>query len=346
VNEQWSIETHGDPIGLVRCLLCEIWQQQDLAGMLVTMDTDNSSKAIPRFIADPAFVDEINPFRPLMEVNTARLIPELLEGHTHEHIAAILRPCEMRALTEMKKHANINTSGLLTISFDCLGTLPVDEYQWRLERLEKMHPAKDPSLVELGDDLAGEALRFARQGGIVPYRYRPACQVCITPAADQADVNVSVLGLPIRQRLLVSVPRPEGAQGINLSSFTAQPADQRLLSEHNRVVSRLCERHDQTMERINQALGSLLPQDLDALITRLENCGDCQSCLDVCPICSVDRPFRDMDGHYERESVMRWLVSCSGCGMCQQACPSQLPVFSIFAHIRQQLDQENQYQSL
>ena len=42
------------------------------------------------------------------------------------------RPCEMRALTEMTKHASFKIDNLLTISVDCLGTLPADEYQWRL----------------------------------------------------------------------------------------------------------------------------------------------------------------------------------------------------------------------
>ncbi len=49
----------------------------------------------------------------------------------------------MRALTEMTKHASFNLDNLLTISVDCLGTLPADEYQWRLERLEKNLPADE-----------------------------------------------------------------------------------------------------------------------------------------------------------------------------------------------------------
>jgi Fe-S oxidoreductase len=87
----------------------------------------------------------------------------------------------------------------------------------------------------------------------------------------------------------------------------------------------------------------LLPSDVDALINQLEGCGECQGCLDVCPICSVDRPDRSPQGHYDRQAVMRWLVSCAGCGMCEQACPNHLPMASIFAHIRQQLDEEWQY---
>jgi Fe-S oxidoreductase len=40
---------------------------------------------------------------------------------------------------------------------------------------------------------------------------------------------------------------------------------------------------------------------------------------------------------------MRWLVSCAGCGMCEQSCPNSLPTATIFAHIRRQLDQQWDY---
>jgi formate dehydrogenase (coenzyme F420) beta subunit len=343
MNNMWSFETHGDPLASVRQLIRAIWLQAGLSGMLVTMDAGSELNAVPRYITDPADVFEINPFRPLMEMNIARLIPEVLAIHPDQHIAAILRPCEMRALIEMAKHTSIDTTNLLTISFDCLGTLPADEYQWRLERIEKKRTASVVDLMDTGDELAGEALQFARQGGIIPYRYRSACQVCISPAAEQADININVLGLPVRQLVLITIARPEIADSISLDSLAARDTDEHLFTEHERIVATMCERHARTMERINQAVGDQLPANVDALISQLESCGDCQSCLDVCPICSVDRPSRDSGGHYERTSVMRWLVSCAGCGMCEQACPDRLPVASLFAHIRQQLDQEWQY---
>jgi Fe-S oxidoreductase len=65
--------------------------------------------------------------------------------------------------------------------------------------------------------------------------------------------------------------------------------------------------------------------------------------MDVCPICSVDRPARTAEGHYDRSGVMRWLVSCAGCGMCEQSCPNHLPISAMFAHIRRQLTDQFDY---
>jgi formate dehydrogenase subunit beta len=343
MDNQWSLETHGDPLGKVRDLIKQIWLESNLDGMLVTLNGVDEASAMPRYIVDLESVAEINPFKPLMEINIARLIPDLLASHPGVRVGALLRPCEMRALTEMTKHASFKVDNLLTFSVDCLGTLPADEYQWRVERFTKIHPREHKSASASSAELAYEALNFARQGGVIPYRYRSACQVCISPAAKQADINFHILGLPVRQQMLLSVRDPKVAETFHLEKLTDGIADQALIHQHERILEKMCERHQRTMERVNEGLGSLLPADVDAVIHQLESCGDCQNCMDVCPICSVDRPERDADSHYDRKDVMRWLVSCAGCGMCEQSCLNHLPISAIFAHIRQQLSQEWEY---
>jgi formate dehydrogenase subunit beta len=343
MNNQWSLETHGDPLGKVHDLIKQIWLESNLDGMLVTMNMDDEASALPRYMVDVESIDAINPFNPLMEINISRLIPDLLDSHPGARIGALLRPCEMRALTEMTKHASFKIDNLLTISVDCLGTLPADEYQWRLERVEKIHTAQQKGSSESYADLAYEALNFARLGGIIPYRYRSACQVCLSPAAVQANINIHIFGLPVRQQMLLSVSDPKIAETIHIEKLTDGLADKVLIHQHERILSKMCERHQRTMERVNEGLGGLLPADVDAVIHQLESCGECQTCMDVCPICSVDQPGRDVNGYYDRPSVMRWLVSCAGCGMCEQSCPNHLPISAIFAHIRQQLAQEWEY---
>jgi len=209
--------------------------------------------------------------------------------------------------------------------------------------MKKNLPGQGSGEIESADDLSNEALKFARQGGIVPYRYRSACQVCTSPAAEHADINIHILGLPVRQQVLVFVSDQALELSLHIETLVEGNADQASILQHERVVSRMSERHLRTMERIKEDLGGLLPADVEAVIGQLENCGECQNCLNVCPICSVDRPMRSPNGQYDHSAVMRWLVSCAGCGMCEQACPSHLPISTIFAHIRQQLDQEWEY---
>lgn len=253
IMEYWTLSSQGDPLGNLRKLVKHVWLETDLKGMLITANNGESkTRAMPRFITDVELIDQLNPFTPLMEVNIARLIPGILADNPGTRIGALLRPCEMRALIEMTKHTPLNLENLLTISVDCLGTLPADEYQWRLERLEKSHSTPTDKPIATDDELAHEALAFARQGGIIPYRYRSACQVCTSPAANQAEININVLGLPIRQQMLLSFNAPGTAEAYHLDKLITGVADKSLVSQHERILSKMCERHANTMERVNE----------------------------------------------------------------------------------------------
>ncbi len=344
MNENWLLDTHGDPLGKTRDIIKQVWIGIGLEGMLVTASVGSSWHAAARYITEPAVLDEVNPFQPLMEMNIAALVPATLAGHPGARIGALLRPCELRALVEIAKHTPFDHSNLLTFSVDCLGTLPADEYQWRLQRLESTHiPGATESDTAPAGDLAQEALQFARQGGILPYRFRSPCQVCDAPAASQATFNIKVLGLPVRQTILLSVTDPQISQRLPLAGLTNGLAEHALVAQHERILAKMHERHTLRLERLNESLGSLLPSGIDDVIRRLESCGSCQLCMEACPICAVDPPSRDESGHYKREEVMCWLVSCAGCGMCEQACPQNLPIAAIFGQVRRKLAEEIGY---
>lgn len=327
MNTYRNIQTNGDPLGAIQNILSKIWQQAKLDGILAPINGNQGKTNRMQLIDDYNRLDEMNPFKPIMTENAARRIPSLLEEYQDKNLGVILRPCEMRALTEMVKHDSFSIEGLLTICIDCLKTIPITDYQWRLKR------------KPTGDGLTQEVLRFARQGGISAYRYRSACQMCISPQAKGADLNVAVLGLPVRRQLLIHSSDDAVADRLNLENITDAIADPKLILQHEYVLAKIDERHQRTMKRVVEGLGDVLPKNIDALIVQLESCTPCETCMNVCPICAVDRPEKDSNGHYAQDDISRWLLSCDGCGMCEQACPSHLPLSSIFRQLRDQLSQ-------
>jgi formate dehydrogenase subunit beta len=316
----WMIPTRNDPLSTVRNTLQVIWEGSHLDAMLAPLSSASAANG-PDVIRDIHEVAKINPFTPIMPLNAAHMVRELISNP--EKIGAMLRPCEMRTLQAIAIREHLNLDHLVTISVDCLGTLPMEEFSWRAQR--KGSPK----------GLAQEALQFARQGGIVPYRYRAACQICESPEANQADINIGIIGFPVRQYMLVRATDPGIAR--NLQTMDLVSSDPDLTHQHQRVVSRLSQRGLETRERIFSGLGDVLPADIESLVEPLQGCEDCRSCFSACPICTDSFPSRDLDGQYLREDVMEWLVSCSGCGMCEQSCPKHLPLTLIFTHIRNQL---------
>lgn len=324
MDTYWSYDTRGDPLSAVRRLIGTIWQEAGLDAMLAPHARRGDPEVHPRWIEDPAEVENINPFQPSMTVNAARFIPGMLSERPRAHLGALLRPCEVRSLHGMAERAGLPLHNLVTICVDCLATFPAEDLDWRQSRQGS------------ASDMYSESLRFARQGGMSAYRYRPACQVCLTQAAREADFNIGVLGLPVRQHLLI-LAREETHFPFPYERVANREGAAELAAQRERILARQDERHERSRLRLLEGLDALLPHTLQELADQFERCGGCQTCMDNCPICSVVRPERQPDGRYRLEDLACWLYSCSGCGMCEQSCPNHLPLGTIFTHVRAQM---------
>jgi formate dehydrogenase (coenzyme F420) beta subunit len=316
MNTNWMIQTHGDPLGALQKFIQTLWEQTDLDAMVVAPSEG-------KYVLDsPDELEELNPFRPLMKLNTARLVVDTAKKRPGKRIGAMLRPCEMRALNEMAARGAVKRDDVLAICTDCLGTFPADEYEWRTERSNK--------------GLTKDTLQFAPQGGISAYRYRPACQMCAEPGATEGNVNIGVFGLPVRQSMLVN----SNDGSVVLESITYGLATDDMVTKREQTLAKISERHVRTRERVLTALDENLPADMQELLLQFESCGDCQACMNVCPICEVDQPRKTTDGKLVREDVVNWLLSCAGCGMCEQSCPQHQPLSAVFSHIQDQIEAE------
>lgn len=326
----WAVATHGNPLGSLTRLVEYIWMKAGLDGLFVSSDTLDELDAGQHLLDQPDQLERFNPFRPAMRTNAARFVPGLLREKQTGRYGAVLRPCEIRTLKQLGRLEPFPEERLVTICVDCLGTFPAADIAWRAERQGS------------ADNLAQDTLKFARQGGISMDRYRHACQVCRSPGAEGADVNIWVIGLPARQHILVNFGQEALAEKIIAADIDLSEVPDELPGMRGRVLSRVMARNYESRERLVEDLVEFLPTNIDVITEHLENCWECRKCLDACPICAALDFKRGPDGRFDRLEVAQWLASCAGCGMCEQACVKNIPLSAIFAVVHEQVRARSQ----
>lgn len=180
--------------------------------------------------------------------------------------------------------------------------------------------------------LTQEALRFARQGGIAPYRFRRGCQMCVSPEPPDCDLSVYALGLPVKDYLLVQ-GKEEMTQALRLEEITDGPASPYKVSNSKRIRESIKKRRMAVRLQAVENILVDLPYDAGSLLELLASCGSCRRCLEACPIYAGEL---DSMGTGEGElapEVRLWLASCLACGMCEEACPNHLPLTAIKSRI-------------
>lgn len=322
----WMLKTNNDPLGRVRDFLKAIWDYADLDGMVIPVY--RGSKSVEQtVIHHPEDLRTADPFVPLMQANAGKMVSELAHKHPNDHMAAILRPCEIRALYEQVKHTGVDLENWLLIGVDCPACFPIQDFEWRV--------AKAGSV----EALTNEVLRNVRQGSIALDRFRPACGMCTKPGSPHEQICIGLLGLPARETILVGINNELIIEKLDLDKVCDGLAPRELLQQREHMLKTIEERREHIREREIKELTPNLPANLEQFITFLENCQPCTSCMEACPdgehIVSAIQ-----NGTTTNEIVMDWISSCAECGICEQACPKEVPLVAIADRIRRELHVE------
>ena len=321
----WVLNTNGDPLSIVRDFLSDLWPYAGIEAMLVPGFQPEEKVITLQLMENPLQLGQAHPLIPFVPLNAAKKVFELSQAHPQARFAAVLRSCEARALRKMHTRYPNRFENWFIIGIDCLNSFPIEDLEWRLDKAGG------------ADGLQRDNLRFARLGGIAPYRYRRSCQMCVDPSAQQANLYISLLGLPVRQFILVKVEDVAIADAMHLDQITDGPATISQIVQHENLLHILGYRRDRCRERMVSGLADDLPRDAIGFVNLIEKCAPCQKCLEACPLYSGElEGISDYNLSMNGE-IRNWLAACISCGMCEQACPNQLPLTAIHLRILQEV---------
>jgi formate dehydrogenase (coenzyme F420) beta subunit len=330
--------TDNDVLSATRDFLRSLMEKGVVEAIYVPLEAEGGA-VLPALVTDPTMLERANPLAPVMPINGARAVSALTGKHTPAKLAAVLRPCEIRALIELVKLQQANVEGLTLIGVDCAGTFEVNDYAAR----------RKAGAIDWAGYLGGLKSATAAVDGLA---LRAACQMCVTPVAENCAVHIELLGSDLAAGIPLTVTDDLGA-----SLGLAQTSG----GEGATAIGPALEARRQTRAKELAAIRDRMNAEggLDELFA---SCIRCHNCMTACPICYCktclfkSASFDHAPDHYfntaRRKGATRLLsdtllfhvtrmnhmsTSCVSCGMCTSACPSDIPVGAIFSAVGEQV---------
>ncbi|MEN8209709.1 MAG: Coenzyme F420 hydrogenase/dehydrogenase, beta subunit C-terminal domain [Candidatus Fermentibacteria bacterium] len=279
-------------------------------------------------ITDASNLDEAVPLVPVMTVNTGQVLSSI--SSSRKKMAVVLKPCELRAFTELVKREKGSFENLLTISYTCGGVFPLDLVV--KEQIEELLPKYKKTIMN----------------GEIPVNTRDTCRACEHFIPMNADITVSVIGECVPGEGCVMYLNTERAEEFT-EGFAGERNDQKL------DPSDLKKTLDARLAGKADLFASNAGAGLDQVLDTFGKCVGCHGCSSVCPICycllcdfesaNFDYNLPYFEEHLSRKGALRlppdtvffhlgrlthMSFSCVGCGMCSDVCPVDIPVASVF----------------
>ena len=325
-----------DTVAAVRRFLGKLLEEGVAERVFAPVDLAAGQEPLSQVVPDRNAIDSVNPLLPLMMENAAEALRQAMELEPRANFAAVLRPCEVRAVIELAKRGRFDLNRLVIVGLDCLATYDADFYH----EVNANHP-DDPYW------LMHESLRFAQKGQITPYRYRIACQLCERPAADYqaVDIMLGVIGVNAREKVLVLADERSDVR-FKLHKITDRKASEREAVEREVTLWRLSERRKEAAARKLAEMG-LTDANMGVIMGYMSKCTLCGNCVDACPLCTdeLNEAFKQGKEAFITAFVNQAerLVSCAACGMCQVHCPEDIPLSAINRVLSQQIQTRMSY---
>jgi formate dehydrogenase subunit beta len=344
-------------IGFLKSFL----KEKLVEAILVPKPLPSQDGFVQALIRDPEKLNGVCILSPTMPVQSARVISNLSIKNLGKKVAAVLKACEIRAAVELVKFLQVKLDNVCFIGIDCPGTFEVADYSKMVQEGKG------------GESLTKELLKGMEKGEIPPlsgYAFRTACQMCEYPVVDstlrvpQSDIILKLFGYKANEEIGIEIgdklEKEIEEKGI-LSFSENEPASR------NEVVNKVIAERTKKRDALFQEFKGIV-MNLQTFLDRFSTCVRCHNCMVACPICYCKEcVFRTAVFEHDGDQFLRWadrkggirmptdtlifhlirmshmVTSCIGCGLCDSACPSRLPVATLFRSVGDKIQKMFQY---
>jgi formate dehydrogenase subunit beta len=342
----------GDTLGALRALLRSLLENKVVDAMLVPVPTPDGRNLVSTLVHDPEQLAEADPIAPVMPIQASRVVSQLTFTGTNERLAVVLKACEWRAVVELTKLKQVSLEKVLTIGVDCYGTYKVLDYG--------AMAAPEPGLTARLLSSVEPTVGYSWPGR----ELRTACRICENFVPEGVDIRLGLLGVDPRQEILVELAdrRADLVPVLGLVEKEAPAGREQAIAtlREARIA-----RRDEAFATIREQL-----KTREGMMSLFSACLRCHNCTVVCPICYCrECIFRTPTFDHASQQYMKWAgrrgavrmptdtilfqitrlnhmsASCIGCGLCEEGCPSALPLTLIFRAVGDQVQAVFEYEA-
>ena len=293
-------------------------------------------------IKEQDILKDAQPLAPIMPVNAAKALKRYTrKGKGKFKIAALMKPCEIRATIELTKLNQVHLEDVTLFSYDCVGALPMQDY------------IADPKAGDVKYDKLLSDKNWNSDD------VKPICKIC-----DKFSLSASDLHFALNEQELILVSNSEKGEKL-LTDLELKPETD--LKKWQTYIEKQKKIKLKNKEETFEIMKGMV-EGFENLTETFANCIGCHNCSSSCPICycrqcyfdsSVSKPNSDvvmmraedrgaaslpLDRimfHTGRMAHMS--LSCVSCGLCSDACPVNIPVAKIFSYVASQTQKTFEY---
>lgn len=330
------------PAEALKKFLKQILESGQIEALLVPCRLAESGMILPALIADPEKLCNAEPLSPAFAINSARLVSRLTRHFPSPTIAALMRPCEIRAFAELVKLNQGHTENLIIIGTDCAGAMQNKDF---FDFYEKNQEKSIQNFIDKAFSNADTPENCLQMSS--------ACRVCTRFLPEHADLSIGLFGLLPEKKIQVYAGTSKGENLLNALEIKTASPDPRRQDAAGKILKQKTDTRAEMIEKTRAKTDSF-----GKLADYLSRCINCYNCRNACPVCYCRECVFTTDVFdHEPDQYLKWArqkgavkmpvdtlfyhltrmahisTACVGCGQCSNACPSGIDLADLFISV-------------